>query len=191
MKRRGPAVAGLFRFSTGSSLLLQTQPRNFAGVLFVAAPRSDGCPKEQGQGRSSIPRVPIPASRGWFIHRDSLAFVPIVKARRDHPTPRTPSIAARLKFTRLVKVHFRYGLHACWHPQSGSGPPLSGVASALRSPSTRAPYLRSQPTSFCGRTFTCKEEQISNRSERDLVVQRATLADIPRRAWPRRCGVTH
>jgi len=34
MKRRGPAVAGLFRFSTGSSLLPQTQPRNFAGALF-------------------------------------------------------------------------------------------------------------------------------------------------------------
>jgi len=34
VKRRGPAVAGLFRFSTGSSLLPQTQPRNFAGALF-------------------------------------------------------------------------------------------------------------------------------------------------------------
>src|SRR3984957_12983166 len=34
MKRRGPAVAGLFRFSTGSSLLPQIQPRNFAGALY-------------------------------------------------------------------------------------------------------------------------------------------------------------
>ena len=45
MKRRGPAVAGLFRFSTGSSLLPQTQPRNFAGALFVFAAAPDPAPR--------------------------------------------------------------------------------------------------------------------------------------------------
>jgi hypothetical protein len=55
------------------------------------------------------------------IHREPLAFAPILNARRDHRTPDSPSIAVRLKFTRLVKVHFRYGLHACARPPSGSG----------------------------------------------------------------------
>jgi hypothetical protein len=38
MTRRGPAGAGLFRFSTESSLLPQTQPRNFAGAPFAYPP---------------------------------------------------------------------------------------------------------------------------------------------------------
>lgn len=63
----------------------------------------------------------MPTSLGQFIHRHSLVFAPILKARRNHPTPHSPSIAVRLKFTRLMKVHFRYGLYACGHPRSGSG----------------------------------------------------------------------
>gem|GEM_PF-6822179 len=51
----------------------------------------------------------------------TLAFVPFLQTRRDHPTPCSPSILAWLTVTRLVQVHFRYGLYIRARPRSGFG----------------------------------------------------------------------
>jgi hypothetical protein len=90
MKRRGPAVAGLFRFSTGSSLLPQTQPRNFAGALFAATQRPTGLPTGP-QNPSSVSLRGAMAMGRWHRSRAQLS---------RHPRP-TVMPLARKRITSL------------------------------------------------------------------------------------------
>lgn len=94
----------------------------------------------------------------WLlIHHDALAFVPVLETRRNHPTPHSPSMNVWLTFTRLVQVHFRYGLHTCALPLSGVG---GHVYPALLPGFGRPPHVRHRYavklTNYCGRTLTCK-----------------------------------
>src|SRR5262249_45064838 len=74
----------------------------------------------------------------WFVHPPEItAFVPVLKTRRNHPTPRSPSISARLKFTRLMRFTYVTGCMLARAHGLGLGPRLSDVAPAFQSPSTR------------------------------------------------------
>src|SRR6185437_15403743 len=88
----------------------------------------------------------------WFIHPPkSAAFVPVLRTRRNHPTPCSPSITARLTFTRLIRFTSVTGCMLARAHGLGRGPRLSGVAPRFsRHPRVRHSYTGNEPTPAAG-----------------------------------------
>jgi hypothetical protein len=93
--------------------------------------------------------------------------------------PRSPSMTAWLTFTRLVKVHLRYGLCNCARPRTGSGATFVRRCSRV-SVALNTYAIATQSTNLLLRQdFHLQEtEQLAMRSGRNVpvVINRAVVS---------------